>query len=90
MEEWTWEPSQPETSEDWSDLLSKVQVTDVAISGLSHVLVLDVHGAVLSGAEGLLADVAPERPVLVTDHVVARKLWEKRLDQAGSGSANGR
>ena len=53
-------------------------------------LVLDVHGAVLSGAEGLLADVAPEGRVLVTDHVVARKLFEKRLDQAGSARANGR
>lgn len=40
------------------NLLSEIEVTDTAESCTVHVLVLDVHGAMLAGGEGLTTDVA--------------------------------
>jgi hypothetical protein len=55
-------------------LLEQVDVADDAESRVAHVLVLDVHGAVLRGAERGAADVAPERLLALLDHVVAGEL----------------
>ena len=40
------------------NLLSEIEVTDAAKAGTVHMLVLDVHGAMLAGGERLTTDVA--------------------------------
>jgi|FrelakmetLWP11LW_1041352.scaffolds.fasta_scaffold342395_1 hypothetical protein len=61
-------------------LLYKILITDAAVSGSAHVLVLDVHGAVLCCREGLETNVASEAILfLLLDHVVTCKLKQNRL-----------
>ncbi len=59
------------------NLLSEVEVTDAAESGTVHMLVLNVHGAMLAGGEGLTTDVTfVLNPIHVhyLKHVMAGKL----------------
>jgi hypothetical protein len=59
-------------------LLYKILITDATVSSSAHVLVLDVHGAVLCCREGLETNVASEAILfLLLNHMVTCKLKPK-------------
>ena len=72
----------------FDNLLSEIEVTDAAEAGTVHMLVLDVHGAMLAGGERLTTDVALVLdPVHVHhfNHVMTGKLIETKKGYVKTG-----